>query len=142
MLSTLLILAGCGESAPLPQACVQARHDDVLRALRGAPAHATLADGTLLSTCADRSSDDASLQNLGVVFVAVADELSARSRRDAAAAFQLGFLIGAVERAAGPTGGTQGQLLLRLQQPIAFQTGTPAIQREVERGMAAGRRSG
>lgn len=142
MLSTLLILAGCGERAPLPQACVQARHDDVLRALRQAPASAALSDGTLLSTCVDRSADDANLQNLGVIYVAVADELSARSRRDLAAAFQLGFLIGAVERAAGPTGGVQGQLLLRLQQTIAFQAETPAVRGEVERGMTAGRRSG
>jgi hypothetical protein len=115
---------------------------EVLQALSGAPAHARLADGTLLSTCIDRSESDADLQNLGITFVAVADRLTARIRRDPEAAFQLGFLIGAAERGAGPTGGTQGELVQRLQQVIAFQADTPAVEAEVLRGIEAGRRSG
>lgn len=141
-LSTAAILAGCGQEAPPPQACLQAGRVEVLQALSGAPAHARLADGTLLSTCIDRSESDADLQNLGITFVAVADRLTARIRRDPEAAFQLGFLIGAAERGAGPTGGTQGELVQRLQQVIAFQADTPAVEAEVLRGIEAGRRSG
>lgn len=139
-LSTLLILAGCGEG-PLPQACLQADAGDVATLLRAAPQDARLAGGTALSTCIDRAESDAELQNLGVVLVAVADELVARSRHDARAAFELGFLIGAAERGAGPTGGVQAELVQRLQQTIAFDV-TPAVQAEVERGLTAGRASG
>jgi hypothetical protein len=141
-LSTILIFAGCGREGPPPQACLQARTAEVQQALRGAPGHATLSDGTLLSTCIDRAENDAELQNLGIAFVAVADELTASSAHDGDAAFQLGFLIGAAQRGAGPTGGTQAELVQRLQQAIAFQADAPAVRAEVLRGMAAGRRSG
>ena len=139
-LSTLLILAGCGEE-PLPQACLQADAGAVATLLRAAPQNATLPGGTALSTCVDRAASDADLQNLGVVLVGVADGLVARSRHDGRAAFQLGFLIGAAQRGAGPTGGVQAELVQRLQQTIAFDV-TPALQAEVERGIAAGRADG
>jgi hypothetical protein len=139
-LSMLLILAGCGEE-PLPQACVQTDGDAVAALLRSAPEHATLTGGTALSTCVDRAGSDAELQNLGVVLVGVADRLVARSRHDGRAAFELGFLIGAAQRGAGPTGGVQAELVQRLQQTIAFDA-SPAVQAEVERGIAAGRASG
>ncbi|MDO8184346.1 hypothetical protein Q7L71_02070 [Conexibacter sp. CPCC 205706] len=139
-LSTLLIVAGCGEE-PLPQACLQADAGAVARLLHAAPEDATLSGGTPLSACVDRAESDAELQNLGIVFVAVADRLVARSRHDARAAYELGFLIGAAERGAGPTGGVQGELVQRLQQTIAFNV-TPAVQAEVERGIAAGRTDG
>lgn len=135
-------LAGCGGEKPMPQACVQARSGDVLRALHAAPARVALADGTLLSTCIDRAEDDAQLQNLGITFVAVADRLAGRVAADPAAAFQLGFLMGAAERGAGPTGGTQAELVQRLEQVVSFQTGSPARKAEVLRGLAAGRRDG
>lgn len=141
-LSTLCILAGCGEEGPPPAECAQARPDDVARLLRGAPEAARLPGGTLISTCIDRAEDDAELQNLGFVFVAVADRLSARSARDPDAAFQLGFLIGAAQRGAGPTGGTQAELIQRLQQTIAFRAEQPSVRAQVLRGIAAGRRSG
>lgn len=139
-LSTLIILAGCGEGPP-PQACLQADAGEVAKLLRAAPEHARLTGGTQLSTCIDRAENDAELQNLGIVLVAVADELVARSRHDARAAYELGFLIGAAQRGAGPTGGTQAELVQRLQQTIAFDV-TPAVQAEVERGIAAGRADG
>ncbi|MDO8211554.1 hypothetical protein [Conexibacter sp. CPCC 206217] len=142
VLSTPVIFAGCGAEEPLPQACLQAGRPEVLQVLRGAPDRARLSDGTLLSTCIDRAEDDAELQNLGITFVAVADALTARSDRDARAAYELGFLIGAAQRGAGPTGGTQGELVQRLQQAIAFQAEASAVRSEVERGMAAGRASG
>lgn len=139
-LSTLLMLAGCGEE-PLPQACLQADADQVATLLRAAPQDATLAGGIPLSTCVDRAESDAELQNLGIVLIAVADERVARSRHDQRAAYELGFLIGAAERGAGPTGGVQAELVQRLQGTIAFNA-TPAVQAEVERGIAAGRTSG
>jgi hypothetical protein len=141
-LSTLCILAGCGESGPPPAACAQAGPDDVARALRGAPDAARLPGGTLISACIDESEDDADLQNLGLVFVAVADGLSARAPSDERAAFQLGFLIGAAQRGAGPTGGTQAELIQRLQQTIAFRADRASVRAQVLHGIVAGRRAG
>ena len=138
----LPLAVGCGDEAPLPQACAQATDADVMRALEGAPAHAALADGTLLSQCVDRAEDDAELQTLGLVLVAVSDRLAAQAAGSRAAAFRLGFLVGAAQRGAGPTGGTQGELVQRLQQAIAFQAEGPGERAEVMRGIAAGRRSG
>ncbi|MBB4661150.1 hypothetical protein [Conexibacter arvalis] len=133
---------GCGAEAPPPSACMQATGADVMRALDGAPDHAALADGTLLSECVDRAESDAQLQTLGLTFVAVSDQLAAQVGRDRDAAFRLGFLVGAAERGAGPTGGTQGELVQRLQQAIAFQAERARDRADVLRGIAAGRRAG
>lgn len=139
-LATLPQLAGCGGKAPLPRACLQASQRDVLDALGRLPV--ALADGTPLSTCIDRAEDDAQLQALGMTFVAVADELAMRVARSPEAAFQLGFLIGAAERGAGPTGGTQAELVQRLEQVVSFQLDSAAREATVLRGIAAGRRAG
>lgn len=140
--AALPVLTGCGEEPPLPAACVQATPADVLRLLAAAPAGAALTDGTLLSECVDRAEDDAELQTLGITFVEVSDRLAAAAGGSPRAAFQLGFLVGAAERGAGPTGGTQGELVQRLQQSIAFQASAPRVRAEVLRGIAAGRRAG
>lgn len=141
-LATLPQLAGCGGKAPLPRACLQASQRDVLDALGRLPGPVALADGTPLSTCIDRAEDDAQLQALGMTFVAVADELAMRVARSSEAAFQLGFLIGAAERGAGPTGGTQAELVQRLEQVVSFQLDSAAREATVLRGIAAGRRAG
>lgn len=141
-LSALALLAACGGEERLPQACIGARAGDVLKALEQAPAHATLADGTPLSACIDRAEDDAQLQTIGITFVAVADQLAARVQRSPRAAFQLGFLMGAAERGAGPTGGTQAELVQRLEQTVSFRIGSGTRERELLRGVAAGRSGG
>lgn len=139
----LALLAGCGEEEPLPQSCVQARPADVLDALGRAPGSVVaLADGTLLSACIDRAESDAELQSLGISLVAVADALGAQVEEDPQAAFRLGFLLGAAERGAGPTGGTQAELVQRLEQAVAFRTDDPARNAQVLRGAAAGRERG
>lgn len=137
-----LAAAGCGEEATLPSACSQATADEVLQLLAAAPERAALPDGTLLSQCVDRAEDDGALQTLGLTFVAAADRLAAQLGRDPDAAFRLGFLIGAAERGAGPTGGLQGELVHRLQQTVAFRADSASERRAVLRGMAAGRRAG
>ena len=137
-----LVASGCGEQRSLPSACVQATSDDVAQVLAAAPERAALPDGTKLSECVDRAEDDGALQTLGLTFVAVADRLAARVDRSDEAAFQLGFLIGAAERGAGPTGGLQAELVQRLQQTVSFEADDVHEQREVLRGIAAGRRAG
>jgi len=140
--AALPVATGCGEEPPLPSACVQATPADVMRLLASAPARAALSDGTLLSQCVDHAEDDADLQTIGITFVEVSDRLAAAAASSPTAAFQLGFLLGAAERGAGPTGGTQGELVQRLQQSIAFRAEAPRVRAEVLRGIAAGRRDG
>src|SRR5690606_14880187 len=121
-LATLALTAGCGAD-PLPEACTRATTADILGALERAPDDGRLPDGTALSGCVDGATDDAELQALGLRFVAVADRLAAAIGDDPDAAFQLGYLIGAAERGAGPTGGGQAELVRRLRQVVSFQRG-------------------
>lgn len=140
--AAVLLLASCSNEQPPPSACAQAASADVQEALRGAPERAVLSDGTLLSTCVDRAEDDAALQTLGLSLVAVADRLAEKVATSPRAAFELGFLIGAAERGAGPSGGTQAELVQRLEQTVSFRTGSKAREAEIMRGRAAGSRDG
>lgn len=136
----LLGLAGCGERTPPSQACIQAQPADVLQALRHAPAHVALADGTPLSQCVRRTLDDARLQALGATLTTAADTLAQRMRTSDAAAFQLGFLIGATDRGAAQAAGFQGDLADRIAGAAPPDGGPRRAQ--LMRGRAAGLRGG
>jgi hypothetical protein len=134
-----LVATGCGDSKPdpMPPACSDGP-DQVLRALRNAPDDVALSDGTLLSECVARAFDDAELQLLGYAFTPAADRLAARA--DADAAFQLGFLIGAVRRGAKHTNGVHLELVRRMETTVTFDD--PQLVAAAERGAAAGERAG
>ncbi|HEU4702655.1 MAG TPA: hypothetical protein VFS37_09255 [Conexibacter sp.] len=136
----LLALSGCGDRTPPAEACIQAQPADVLQALRGAPDHATLADGTPLSQCVRRTIDDSRLQALGATLTAAADTLAQRMRTSDAAAFQLGFLIGATDRGAAQAAGFQGDLANRVAGAVPPDGGPRRAL--LMRGRAAGLRSG
>jgi ABC-type amino acid transport substrate-binding protein len=136
-----LALAACGERAPLPAACAHAQAADVSRALRHAPDGVALRDGTRLSTCVARALGDADLQIVGATLTAAADRLTRVAGSDAAA-YRLGFLIGATERGAAHTAGVQAELVARMQQVASLDSGPPARRRELLTGRAAGRRRG
>jgi hypothetical protein len=135
----LLALGGCGRTPPT-QACIQAQTPDVLQALRSAPRHVALTDGTLLSQCVRRTIDDSRLQALGAALTAAADALAQRMPTSDAAAFQLGFLIGATDRGAAQAAGLQGDLANRIAG-AAPPDGGPR-RATLMRGRAAGRRGG
>lgn len=107
-------LGACGGRTPPAQACIEAHPADVLQALRGAPGRVVLADGTPLSQCVRHTVDESRLQALGATLTRAADELAWRMRASDAAALQLGFLIGAVERGADQAAGLQGDLANRV----------------------------
>lgn len=136
----VLALAGCGGRTPPAQACIQAQSADVLQALRGAPDHATLADGTPISQCVRRTIDDSRLQALGAALTAAADTLAQQMRTSDAAAFQLGFLIGATDRGTAQAAGFQGDLANRIAG-AAPPDGGPR-RALLLRGRAAGLRDG
>lgn len=137
---TLLALTGCGDRTPPAEACIQAQPADVLQALRGAPDRVALADGTLLSQCVRRTIDDSLLQTLGATLTAAADALAQHMRTSDAAAFQLGFLIGATNRGAAQAAGLQGDLANRVAG-AAPPDGGPR-RALLMRGRAAGLRGG
>lgn len=136
----LLALAGCEQRTPPSQACIQAQPADVLQALRGAPGHVALADGTPLSECVRRTTDDSRLQALGATLTAAADELAQRMRTSDAAALQLGFLMGATDRGTAQAAGFQGDLANRIAGAAPLDGGPHRA--ALMRGRAAGRRDG
>jgi len=138
----ILALGACGERTPSPQACIQAQPADVLQALKGAPDGAVVAlhDGTLLSRCVARTLDDSSLRALGATLTTAADRLARRMHASDAAAFQLGFLIGATERGSASTAGFQGDLADRITGAAGLDGGPHRA--VLLRGRAAGRRDG
>jgi hypothetical protein len=136
----LLALAGCADRTPPAEACIQAQPADVLQALSRAPDHVALGDGTSLSQCVRRTIDDSGLQALGATLTAAADTLAGRMRTNDAAAFQLGFLIGATERGAAQAAGFQGDLAHRIAGAAPPDGGPRRAQ--LMRGRAAGLRDG
>jgi hypothetical protein len=139
-LLALLALPGCGGRTPPAEACIQAQATDVLQALKDAPDNVVLADGTPISQCVRRTIDDGRLQALGAALTAAADTLAQRMRTSDAAAFQLGFLIGATDRGAAQAAGLQGDLANRIAG-AAPPDGGPR-RAALMRGRAAGRRDG
>jgi hypothetical protein len=136
----LLALPGCGGRTPPAEACIQAQPQDVLQALRGAPGHVTLVDGTSLSQCVRRTIDDSRLQALGATLTQAADTLAQRMRTSDAAAFQLGFLIGATDRGTAQAAGLQGDLANRIAGAVPPDGGPRRAL--LMRGRAAGLRRG
>ncbi|MGK2938885.1 MAG: hypothetical protein ACSLFR_13940 [Solirubrobacteraceae bacterium] len=134
-----VLLAGCGASdEPLPVAC-QADADTYARALRAAPEVVRL-EGTTLAECVRRSTSDAELVSLGATLTTLGEELELRAvDGDRAAALQLGYLVGAAERAARDTEGIHAELAYRLERSGAALVDRPnGVEGELRRGIAAG----
>jgi len=136
----LLAVAGCGGRVSAPQACIQAQSRDVLRALTHAPDRVALDDGTPLSQCVRHTVDDVRLQALGAALTQAADALAQRMRTSEAAAYQLGFLIGATARGAAQAAGLQDDLARRVAGSAGLDGGPRRA--ALMRGRAAGLRAG
>lgn len=136
-----LALGGCGreEEAALPAAC-RLGPDAIRQALEAAPAAVRL-EGTPLSACLVRASDQADVLLVGDVYLRVAVSLirEARATPDGDAALHLGYLIGAVRRGAGETQGIHDEMLRRLEQEL-LRVDTEGV--AFRRGVHAGRDSG
>src|SRR5215207_8417081 len=88
------LLAACGAGDEvLSSSCTD--RAQVERALARAPDSVTLADGASLSSCLRGATTPALLQDLGMTFTAVAENLETQADDDPAAARRLGYLIGA-----------------------------------------------
>lgn len=134
----LVGLAGCASTPPLSLLCRNLAERDVQDALRAAPAGARLSDGTRLSTCIERATDDADLQTLGKVYTGAGDRLARTATRDPASALRLGYLEGATERGASRTNGTGYELMNRISHLLALDAASPAARAAFLRGRSSG----
>ena len=117
--------------------------DVYARALETAPDPVRLPGGSPISTCVELASQPADLQNLGAVTTRTADRLAEQAETDPRAALALGYLVGAVQRGAQRTNGTQLELAFRIGRSAGrLGSPPPRIAGALQRGMAAGERSG
>jgi hypothetical protein len=113
---------------------------NVTKALAAAPG-AVRVEGTKLSDCFNRAANPSEIQEVGSVFVAAAEKLSAdaRLRPHSPAALRLGYLIGAVRHGASRTQGIHYETQRRIEQEL---TGVNTRSPEFVEGERAGERSG
>jgi hypothetical protein len=135
-----LAAGGCGgDDAALSPLCVEGQ-STIARALRAAPGRVALADGTRLSDCVAGARDTGDLESFGFIATRLADRLAGRAARDAAAAQQLGYLIGAARRGAAHSNGIHAELVRRLE---ATSRRLPdRAQGSLQRGLRAGATAG
>jgi hypothetical protein len=110
-------------------------------ALAKAPGPVRLETGTKLSQCFTRAANPAEIQQVGSIFISVAERLGARARANphGAEATQLGYLIGAVRHGAGGTQGIHYETQRRIEQElIGVNTQAP----EFVEGERAGEKDG
>jgi hypothetical protein len=140
-----LSLAGCskqGDATPVAPACLDGA-PVVARALGDAPGEVRLEDGTALSACIETASTAADLQTVGGSFTSVAEDLEERAfAKDARAALELGYLVGAARRGAGDATALQAELVRRLERSADVDGASPAVAGAIARGMAAGEARG
>lgn len=121
-LAAAAALTGCSTSNPSSRVPVECKESPatIQAALRRAPGDVRL-QGTKLSDCFARASDQGDVQAIGLTFVPAAERLAADAR-DAPrgpAAMRLGFLVGAVHRGAGRAQGIYSELERRVDSEAA-----------------------
>ncbi len=139
------LMAGCGDPAPTPLAdgCT-ASPEGIVEALSTAPAPVVLEDGSPLSRCVADGLDDGELQTVGIAFSRAAELLRETARTDPQAALRLGYLVGVTQKGAARTNGVMAELVRRIEV-VAGRTSddaSPAAQRALEQGLAAGAQVG
>ena len=134
--------SGCRTATPkLPRSCTRGP-GTVLAALRAAPGHVALSDGTKLSTCVNRARADSEIQTIGLIWTQAADGLARDVKFSDASALRLGYLVGATARGASTTNGIHQELVRRLQQSAGLEGAPRAHRGAYRRGLASGRRGG
>ena len=124
----------------MPVACLEGPKP-IRAALAKAPGAVRLETGTKLSQCFTRAANPAEIQQVGAIYIAVAEQLApaVRAHPHSAQATQLGYLMGAVRHGAGGTQGIHYETQRRIEQElIGVHTGAP----EFVQGEKAGERSG
>ena len=143
--ATALIATGCSSSEDegTPSAC-PAEPSEYRAALAGAPGEVRLEDDTPISDCLVPDQSGGDLAQVGESMVEAATTLNVEARTDptGAAAVQLGYLVGAVERGSE---GIHADLVRRLNTAARFSPEgllPPEFERTFGQGYAAGLESG
>lgn len=139
------MLGGCtaGDDPPLPADCLQGE-EALAEALSAAPGPVRLAGGTPISRCVELASSASEMQNVGILAVNMAEGLKQQAADgDEAAARELGYLVGAVQRGAERTNGTHLELAFRVERVAgALRDPSPAVTDAITDGIAAGQQTG
>lgn len=139
-----LALGACGSTDDeTPVACLEGSKA-YLDALEDAPEPVRLPGGTRISDCLTRNQAGGELATIGVAMVRTATELNSEARANPGgpAALRLGFLLGAVERGAGDTGGIHAELVRRLEAAARYSPGNRPLPRQLERAYENGFEAG
>jgi hypothetical protein len=110
-------------------------------ALARAPREVRLGGRVPISHCFQGAASAADVQNLGAIVITATQETAdrVRSAPRSHAAVELGYLVGAIRRGAGPGFGIHYEAERRVEQELH---GVPTRTPEFRRGLAAGRRAG
>ena len=143
-----VLAAGCSksENESAPDACLEGP-SAYLDALRAAPAEVRLDGEAPISDCLPPGQEGGELADVGSAMIIAATRLNeeARENRGGQAAIELGYLLGAANRAAEDSGGIHRDLILRLGAAATFSpSGKPApgFERSLARGREAGGKTG
>jgi hypothetical protein len=108
----------------------------------------TFQGDTTISDCLVENQSAGDLATVGGSLVDVATRLNARARRNPASAstFQLGYLVGAVEKGASDTHGIHAELLRRVEAAALYgpagKPPPPPFDQAYRKGYAAGKDRG
>ena len=136
----VIIAVARDEEKQAPSVCF-AGETTIRAALVRAPQPVRLDGDVALSRCLARTGGAAALQDVGISFIAVAEDLSreAQTEPEGPEAVQLGYLVGAVRAGSARTQGIYDTLKERVDQETFL---IPKSSRALRRGLEAGRRTG
>jgi len=148
VVSIAVIAAGCGgTSDSTPVACLEGSNS-YLAALEDAPGEVLLSGEVPISDCLAENQSGGELATVGVALIEAATELNAEARENPAgsANLQLGYLLGAAQRAASETSGIHAELIRRLAVAARYSPANrplpPTFLRAYRRGYDAGHARG
>jgi len=121
-LTLTLVAAGCGGADDsTPVACLEGA-PTYLTALEAAPGEVRLDGETPISDCLAANQAGGELAEVGTAMLAAATELNAEARAQPGGAsnLQLGYLLGAAERAAKGSEGIHAELIRRLSAAARY----------------------
>ena len=146
--ATALLLAGCGsQEKATPVACLNGAQT-YIAALGAAPAEVRLDGEVPISNCLVENQKAGELATAGMGMVEAATTLNAEARAHpgGSAALELGYLLGAAQRAAEQTNGIHAELVRRLTVAARFSPENrplaASFQRAYREGFDAGHARG
>lgn len=140
LIAALAFVVGCGSADDsTPVACLEGA-GTYERALKAAPEEVLLEDETLISECLTRNQTGGDLSRVGEAMIETATALNAEAREgsDGDAAFQLGYLLGAVQRGSEESEGIHSDLTRRLVVAARFAPDKQPLSQEFRDGYREG----